>query len=239
MDYRSFLEWLHKLKRANLKNKELLKQIEQTNQFLNTANKEQAKIHILSSLKEMIKIDAQLTKINYPDQTTAGIILENLNKPSKGKEFTSSYNQNEKKVFDLLVLSEEYLPHLTEDIMKKEEEYFAKGDIDLVLKGNANSFDHDPVFKLTIQKHQAVSSFIDILKNPFTNSEEKISEFKKSFRAHKETLQERRDNAGMTFLKGVATVLTLGLAMLSNLWKTKGDELTENMEKTISPLPGK
>lgn len=94
----------------------------------------------------------------------------------------------------------------------------------------------DSTFKLALEKYKAVSAMKETLSAENESAADRIGNFKGSFQEHSGLLQTRRDSAAMTFLKVVATVLSLGIVLaVSNFWKPKSKETAEDIEHILTP----
>lgn len=82
-------------------------------------------------------------------------------------------------------------------------------------------------------KLQIITACIQALEEPGKTADEQLADFKVIFddADNRKTLNTRRDNAGITFLKGVLTVLSLGIAWAAGLWSTKGGKMSENIDE--------
>jgi hypothetical protein len=61
-----------------------------------------------------------------------------------------------------------------------------------------------------------------------------VQEFKQTLERQKPVLEAHRDGMAMRFLKGVATVFTLGVAALCGIFSVKGEAASEKMQKVIN-----
>lgn len=95
----------------------------------------------------------------------------------------------------------------------------------------------DFCFKLACNKYDTVKKMKDILNDDKKPSAKKLSDFKHTFNANRDLLNKRRDNAGTTFLKGVATVLSLGFVLLlyKNFWKPESQKTAEQIDHVLRP----
>lgn len=89
-------------------------------------------------------------------------------------------------------------------------------------------------FNMLIEKYKAMRDIHSTL----TTAEEvnvQLRNFKNKLTQHRPTIEKRRDNAAMIFLKVATTILSLGFAALFGIWNTNGKIATKNMESLISP----
>jgi hypothetical protein len=234
MKYRKILEWMNNIKKANPNNKVLLAEIEKTNQLLNGMGSKEAYTLLTKTLGNMTDIEASYP-INYPEgNKRAGEMVDDLYKESQKTEFISTYNKNEKKIFDLLILCRDYRYYLKQDLTKRGYELAKKGVITAFFK-DPKFFDDEPIHQLTLQKHRAVKELCQILEHIKNSPEIKLNQFKTKFDTTKKLLGKRRDSWGITFLKGVATAL-FGIGHILGLWNTKGGKLAEEIDKITSPV---
>lgn len=228
--YLALIQWFHEVKMANLDNKPLKNLLTSTIEFLTLA-KESGFLKIKNTLIQVVNMDA-VSHINYPEGiNSAGIIFEELNKPSGKKIFSRSYC--DKKIDNLNNLSQNYLIHLKNDILAKRS-FPSKALEDRFLLSDPNDFNNQPLLKLALQKYQALIRFCQIL-NQEKSAEERLVEFKIAFNENKELLETRRDNAAITFLKGVLTIITVGIAYALGIWETKGGQLGKQVEAIQNP----
>ena len=69
------------------------------------------------------------------------------------------------------------------------------------------------------------------------DDDKKLSNFVDAYKTIKPLIEIRRDNAAILFLKCVATVITLGLAVVFGIWNVKGRELTRNIDDIPALFP--
>lgn len=137
---------------------------------------------------------------------------------------------NEKKVMDLMMLSKSYAAHLEKQLVSSAH------DNTSALMVNPNDFNAQPVYKLTLQKYQAVNKLCNSLEG--NNSEvDKLKHFRQLFEEHRELLSMRRDSAAITFLKGVLTLITLSAAYFFGIWETKGKKFGNEVDNLWHPMP--
>jgi hypothetical protein len=80
----------------------------------------------------------------------------------------------------------------------------------------------DKPFDLALQKYQAVSKLEAALSTPVKSATEQVKDFNQIFKIQRPLLEKDRDSLAMKFLKGVATVLSLGIAWGLGIWEIKG-----------------
>ncbi len=61
-----------------------------------------------------------------------------------------------------------------------------------------------------------------------------IQEFKQTLEKQKPVLEAHRDSTAMRFLKGVTTILTLGVAALCGIFSVKGEKASEKMQGIVN-----
>lgn len=95
--------------------------------------------------------------------------------------------------------------------------------------------DNNDHFKLAVEKYRVVSTMLCLLEDKEMNSQSQLKSFKTAFQANTKLLNTRRDSAGMTFIKGVATVLSLGCILLfKNFWKPESQKKAQEMESILT-----
>lgn len=140
---------------------------------------------------------------------------------------------DEAKISALLELSKSYILHLKEEILARKDLY-SEGLEETLLSSDTEQYNHDPIFKLTLQKYQAVDGFCNILESE-EKATDKLASFKQAFIENKGLLETRRDNLGITFLKSVLTLITIGVAALAfGIWNVKGQKFGVKIEEEIS-----
>jgi len=158
------------------------------------------------------------------------------------KEFNAT-----KKVKQLKPICQTYLEHLASTIqayIKKNKEellndFPKEKGASLVAWINQNagklpSKKSDNPFNLAVEKYLAVNALYNGLEKNDAMSSKKLQSFTQLLGEKKKLLNTRRDSAGMTFLKGLASVLSLGIAALCGLWKPKGKKTLNEMQTVLS-----
>ena len=65
-----------------------------------------------------------------------------------------------------------------------------------------------------------------------------MKDFRAQFKIQRPVIEQDRDSWAMKFAKGVATVLSLGVAWLCGIWNVKGQETAGDLQTTLDkPLP--
>ncbi|MBS0349730.1 MAG: hypothetical protein JSR33_00845 [Proteobacteria bacterium] len=96
----------------------------------------------------------------------------------------------------------------------------------------------DQAPSLAVQKYQAVSALQATLTTPVKSAPEQMKDFRAQFKIHRPVIEKDRDSWAMKFAKGVATVLSLGVAWLCGIWDVKGQVATDKLQTTLDkPLP--
>jgi hypothetical protein len=91
---------------------------------------------------------------------------------------------------------------------------------------------------LAVQKYQAVSVLQATLTTPVKSAPEQMKDFRAQFKIQRPVIEQDRDSWAMKFAKGVATVLSLGIAWLCGIWNVKGKEAAGGLQTTLDkPLP--
>lgn len=143
----------------------------------------------------------------------------------KKKQLDSPETQ---KIAKLLSFCTPYLTHLQQEIVKNNPKEKFDFTQPLSLENN-----HDVVDILTRRKYNSVQNLIKILNNSGQQDEQKLSLFASAYKINKLLIETRRDHAGITFLKGVATVISFGIAALLGIWNVKGKDLTQQIDSSI------
>ncbi len=182
----------------------------------------QQKVAVQENQQEMVNIETLHTDVEI--KPIDDVIPE--------QKTMFSQDINEKKISNLLTLSKSYLLHLTKEILDRIEDR----SIDLekeFLNADPEHYNHQTIFKLTLKKYQAVATFCRILEGE-EKAEDKLILFKQDIIKNKELLATRRDSAAMTFLKGVLTLITVGIAAYIGIWGVKGQKFGEKVEEEIT-----
>ena len=91
---------------------------------------------------------------------------------------------------------------------------------------------------LAVQKYQAVSALQATLSTPVKSAPEQMKDFREQFKIQRPVIEQDRDSWAMKFAKGVATILSLGVAWLCGIWNVKGQEAANDLQTTLDkPLP--
>lgn len=153
---------------------------------------------------------------------------------------------NDWKVQQLLIACADYKHHLAEALSSELEKAHPGKYFSIDLNAPFNSLpslvkDHS-VLKLTIKKYNAVQALQSTLRSSKT-SDQKIALFNSNrnrfLKSHTNLFGENRDSALIYFLKWVATILTVGIAASFGIWRTYGDNVSDQMKETVqrSELP--
>jgi hypothetical protein len=96
----------------------------------------------------------------------------------------------------------------------------------------------DQPMSLTVQKYQAVSALQATLNTPVKSATEQMKDFRAQFKIKRPVIERNRDSWATKFAKGVATVLSLGVAWLYGIWNVKGQKTADEVQATLDkPLP--
>jgi hypothetical protein len=93
--------------------------------------------------------------------------------------------------------------------------------------------DPDKPLDLALQKYQAVSKLEAALATPVKSATEQVKDFNQVFKVQRPLLEKDRDSLAMKFLKGVATVLSLGIAWGLGIWGIKGKVAAEKVQQVL------
>ena len=91
-----------------------------------------------------------------------------------------------------------------------------------------------------IKKYATVNTMASTLTTP-QPIDQQLQNFKQTFQSHSKIIEKDRDSWGMKFVKGVATVLSLGIAWACGIWNVKGQQAAEKMTEVLkppAPVPG-
>ena len=91
-----------------------------------------------------------------------------------------------------------------------------------------------------IKKYAAVNTMASTLTTP-QPVDQQLQSFKQTFQSQSKIIEKDRDGWGMKFIKGVATVLSLGIAWACGIWNVKGQQAAEKMTEALqppAPVPG-
>ncbi|WP_133141004.1 hypothetical protein [Legionella maceachernii] len=244
MEYCEILEWLYALKRENSENKTLLALIKKTNKSLDrTVDAKEARNRFIELLEEIITLHATAKggDFNYPNpHVSAGIILEELRKPSGDKLFISTYDQNLHKICSLTDLLEKYREHLHQVLYGYAEEYFPYKKTILTELRDSSQLKDYPEIALAIDKIKAAEEYLKILHNKETNSSEKLKSFKSAYlkeinlETGEHLFEKRRDTLGIIIAKLVVSLLVVPLFL--GIWKVKGQEVDQEVKKISGPF---
>ena len=91
----------------------------------------------------------------------------------------------------------------------------------------------DKPLALALQKYQTVSQLEATLATPVKSATEQVKDFNQVFKAQRSVLEKDRDSLAIKFLKGVATVLSLGIAWGLGIWGIKGKVTTEKVQQVL------
>jgi len=124
---------------------------------------------------------------------------------SKLTELEEKYSSTAKAVQKALTICTTYYNHFKKDIREQAETLTAD----------------DKTLDLGVRKCYHVKKMIRILENSSEpNNKKKMQDFIAAYKEAKPVVEERRDHPAMTFLKCIATLITVGLAqLLGGLWK--------------------
>ena len=172
---------------------------------------------------------------------------------------------------ELQVICQDYKAHLKEDIVSelkdKHPQEYAQFTANRKIKGiplpdsgklpeqvtqagkNMDRFvaDHpqgipngSDSLNAAIKKYATVNTMVSTLTTP-QPVDQQLQSFKQTFQSHSKIIEKDRDSWGMKFVKGVATVLSLGIAWACGIWNVKGQQAAEKMTQALKPpatVPG-
>ncbi len=91
----------------------------------------------------------------------------------------------------------------------------------------------DKPLALALQKYQTVSQLEATLATPVKSATEQVKDFNQVFKAQRSLLEKDRDSLAIKFLKGVATVLSLGIAWGLGIWGVKGKVTAGKVQQVL------
>ncbi len=91
----------------------------------------------------------------------------------------------------------------------------------------------DRPLALALQKYQTVSQLEATLATPVKSATEQVKDFNQVFKAQRSLLEKDRDSLAIKFLKGVATVLSLGIAWGLGIWGVKGKVAAGKVQQVL------
>jgi hypothetical protein len=86
-----------------------------------------------------------------------------------------------------------------------------------------------------LKKYQVVNELQQNLKNPVKTAITQVADFNDQFQAKREVLEKNRDSLSITFMKAVATVLTVGFAIFCGIWNVHGKISAKQIQQTRDP----
>ncbi len=90
---------------------------------------------------------------------------------------------------------------------------------------------------LVVQKYQAVSALQATLDTPVKSAPEQLKDFREQFKHQRGIIEQGRDSWAMKFVKGVATVFSVGIAWACGIWKIKGKEAAKGLHIVLNQPP--
>jgi hypothetical protein len=90
------------------------------------------------------------------------------------------------------------------------------------------------------KKYAAVNTLVNSLTIPQPVNTQLLS-FKQTFQSQSKIIEKDRDGWSMKFMKGVATILSLGIAWACGIWDVKGQKAAEKITQALqppAPIPG-
>lgn len=90
----------------------------------------------------------------------------------------------------------------------------------------------DENLALSIQKYQAMIIVNQTLQS-LKPAPAQVEDFSRQFATSRGVINQRRDSAGMIFLKAVATIFSLGVAVLAGIWSVEGRKMIKNVDQSL------
>lgn len=106
--------------------------------------------------------------------------------------------------------------------------------LDKIIAGQNSYIIHSSKsLSFALEKYKVVSQLQESLNTPVKSAPEQLKDFKQKFLAKRSILEKNRDNLSILFLKGVATVFSLGLAYAFGIWNVKGKQTAANLQQAL------
>lgn len=91
----------------------------------------------------------------------------------------------------------------------------------------------DENFKLALEKYEKVREMRGMLADNNASPQQRLENFRNSFTVNRQLIEQRRDSGAIKFLKVVATIFTFGIAAAAGLWKVKGKQFADDIDKQL------
>lgn len=234
MKYKELEQFLKDLKDLNKNNPDVVESINNQLAAVFDPNKKPTDEQFRDLHTFLLLLNTKGKSIVYPDHFS---IFDFLTKFDLN-EFKAS-----RQVNDILTLCATYQRGLLEDLAKCKElshslpsNQRTPADIYQHVKLNPQCKFTDEIDNLTLKKVKIVIELVESLRNDKTSTE-KLTDFNEIFNDEQKRaiLETRRDTKCETFLKGVISVLSLGIAVAFGIWKTKAATLREDVEDIQNP----
>ena len=90
---------------------------------------------------------------------------------------------------------------------------------------------------LLVQKYQAVSTLQATLNTPVKSAPEQLKDFREQFKHQRGIIEQDRDSWAMKFVKGIATIFSVGIAWACGIWNIKGEEAAKGLQTALNQPP--
>lgn len=84
-----------------------------------------------------------------------------------------------------------------------------------------------------LEKYKVVTRLQESLNTPVKSAPEQLKDFRQKFLAERAILEKNRDRPSILFLKGIATLFSLGVAYLLGIWNVRGQQAAANLQQTL------
>lgn len=91
----------------------------------------------------------------------------------------------------------------------------------------------DESLKLAMEKYQVVTGLQNTLQSPKSVTVQ-ITEFRQKLKISQPVIEKSRDTSSQIFLKAIATLLSLGAAILAGIWSVKGHQAIDHVKKILA-----
>jgi hypothetical protein len=108
----------------------------------------------------------------------------------------------------------------------------------LVTEKAAQMKKSSPELEAAIQKYQAVATLEATLQVPIYSVKTQLTHFSREFETQQTVIAKDRDSLAIKFVKGLATILSLGFAGLLGIWGVRGKTAANDMTQVLSTAAG-
>ena len=105
--------------------------------------------------------------------------------------------------------------------------------INIIANQNQYIVNPEKPLSFALEKYKVISRLQESLNTPIKSAPEQLKDFKQKFFTERLILEKNRDKPATVFLKGVATLLSLGLAYALGIWNVKGKQTAANLQQAL------